>query len=176
MAKIILRPFTILFFILIGSSLFPVFAQQKTNSYNITLNSFGPVMVGMTVAQGSKALGVPLTKEADQEDECYYVHPKTGYKGIAFMVTNRRISRIDIDDKKYVTDRGAKVGDGELRIKQLYKGMVRVSRHPYDERGHYLEVKVKGSKYSLIFETDGKRVTSYRVGKSEEVSYIEGCS
>ena len=51
-----------------------------------------------------------------------------------------------------------------------------MSQHPYDDNGHYLRIDLKGTKYSMILETDGKRVTSYRVGKSEEVGYIEGCS
>jgi hypothetical protein len=35
---------------------------------------------------------------------------------------------------------------------------------------------MKGGKYSIIFETDGKRVVTYRVGKPEQVGYVEGCT
>jgi hypothetical protein len=130
----------------------------------------------MTITEGSKALGVRLTRGADREEQCYYVSPKTGFKGVAFMMIRHRIARIDISEKRYATDRGARIGDTESRIKQLYKGLVRVSQHPYDDRGHYLRIDMKRTKLSILFETDGKRVTSYRVGKSEEVGYIEGCS
>lgn len=74
-----------------------------------------------------------------------------------------------------MTDRGARVGDTEATIKRLYRGMVKVSKHPY-VNGHYLRVNIKGGRFSIIFETNGKRVTSFRAGKSKEVSYIEGCS
>ncbi len=174
--KYIYRLLSVVACTLTCSALFPALAQQQASASVVSPNSFGQVKVGMSLSQGSKALGVRLTREANQDDACYYVSPKTGFKGVAFMITNQRISRIDIDDKKYATNRGARVGDSEARIKQLYKGMVRVSRHPYDDRGHYLRIDMKGTKYSIIFETDGKRVTRYRVGKSEEVGYIEGCS
>jgi hypothetical protein len=161
---------------LICSMATPVFAQKPAARFSVSPNSFGPVKVGMTTAQGSKALGVRLTRGADQENECYYVSPKTGFKGVAFMMIKHRIARIDIDDKRYATDRGARVGDTESRIKQVYKGQVRISQHPYLDTGHYLRIDMKGKNLSLIFETDGKRVTSYRVGRSAEVGYIEGCS
>lgn len=53
--------------------------------------------------------------------------------------------------------------------------MYRVSPHKYVD-GHYIEIEIKGGKFSIIFETDGKRVTSFRTGRSPEVRYIEGCS
>jgi outer membrane protein assembly factor BamE (lipoprotein component of BamABCDE complex) len=150
--------------------------KRRTSQYVISYNSFGPVKVGMTVAQGSKALGIPLVREEWSDGEtCYYVSPKRGFKDVSFMVTNGRISRVDISARGFTTDRGAKIGDSEARIKRLYKGMVKVRQHPYVD-GHYLMIYMKGGKFSIFFETDGKRVTSFRAGKSREVGYIEGCS
>ena len=94
---------------------------------------------------------------------------------MAFMITNGRIARVDISSRGYATERGARIGDSEARIKSLYRGMVKVSQHPYVD-GHYLTVDMNRGRFSLIFETDGKRVTSFRAGKSTEVGYIEGCS
>jgi hypothetical protein len=148
--------------------------KSRPSQYVVSYNSFGPVKVGMTVAQGSKALGIPLVREENGED-CYYVAPKRGFKDISFMVTNGRISRIDISAKGFMTDRGAKIGDSEAKIKRLYKGMVKVRQHPYVD-GHYLMIYMRGGKFSIFFETDGKHVTSFRAGKSREVGYIEGCS
>jgi hypothetical protein len=149
-------------------------AQSKSV---VTYNSFGGVKIGMTVPKASKAFGVRLVREPTYDgNACYYVKPKQGFKNVSFMVTNGSIARIDIYGKGYATDKGAKIGDTEARIKSLYKGMVKASRHPYDEKGHYLEVKFASGNYSIIFETDGKRVTSFRAGRSEEVGYIEGCS
>jgi len=132
--------------------------------------------VGMTIAQASKALGTSLVREGDETEGCFYVVPKGVPKGIAFMVTNRQITRIDIDSKQFATEQGARVGDSEQRVKSLYKGQIKITQHPYDDNGHYLIVNIKGTRFQIIFETDGKRVTSYRTGKLPEVGYIEGCS
>jgi outer membrane protein assembly factor BamE (lipoprotein component of BamABCDE complex) len=151
--------------------------NKRTPKYVVSYNSFGPVKIGMTLSQVAKVLGVPVTRDIGYEgNECYYASPKRGFKDIAFMMSGQRIVRVDIDSKEYATDRGARVGDTEAKIKRLYTGRVKVSQHPYVDSGHYLEVEFEGGKYSLIFETDGKRVTRFRGGRSPEVGYIEGCS
>jgi hypothetical protein len=156
----------------------PSNAQSKhARKFIVSHDRFGPVKIGMTLSQASRALGVRVTRDAGYEgSNCYYASPKGGFKGIAFMMSGRRIARIDIDSKDYATDRGAKIGDSEARIKRLYKGRYKVLRHSYVDDGHYIEVEMEGGKYSIIFETDGKRVGNYRVGKPEQVGYVEGCS
>jgi outer membrane protein assembly factor BamE (lipoprotein component of BamABCDE complex) len=149
--------------------------SRRAAQYVVSHDRFGPVKVGMTVSAASRALGVPLVKEQGMEETCYYVSPRRGFKDVAFMITNGRIARVDISSRGYATERGARVGDSEARIKSLYRGMVKVSQHPYVD-GHYLTVDMNRGRFSLIFETDGKRVTSFRAGKSPEVGYIEGCS
>jgi len=141
----------------------------------VTFNSFGKVKTGMTVSQASKALGTELVRGKGYEDSCYYVNPKQGFKGVRFMVTNDSVARIDIESKEYATDKGAKIGDTEAKIKSLYKG-VQVHPQKYDEKKHDMEVHSDDEQYLIIFETDGKRVTGFRAGKAEEVGYVEGCS
>ena len=61
-------------------------------------------------------------------------------------------------------------------IKRLGSAVV-VQPHPYTgPEGHYLIVHKKGDPLGLIFETDGKSVISYRIGRWEQVQWIEGCS
>src|SRR5437763_10683689 len=102
------------------------------------------------------------------DTNCFYFHPKTGPPGLAFMVVDGRVARVDVDEKcPIATDRGAKIGDTEAAIRRLYPGRVRVTRHEYVD-GHYLTVVPKERRYRgyrIVFETDGKRVTSYRAGK-----------
>jgi hypothetical protein len=142
--------------------------------YLVSYSGFGPVKVGMTPSEASKELGIPLERE-EEEGDCSYVAPKRSIKGVSFMVIGKRIARVDVFERGYATDRGAQVGDTEARIMRLYRGLVKVSEHPYVD-GHYLRVDMKGGRRSILFETDGKRVTSFRAGNSREVSYIEGCS
>ena len=149
--------------------------KVSTGDNAVTFNSFGKVKTLMTVSQASQALGTELIGKAEEGIDCYYVNPKQGFKGVRFMVTNKTIARIEIESKAYATDKGAKIGDTEARIKSLYKG-VKVSPQKYDEKKHDMEVYSNDKKYLIIFETDGKRVTGFRVGKAEEVGYVEGCS
>lgn len=155
-----------------------VSAQEKVRpGYTVSLDRFGPVRVGMTLAQAGAALGVPVTRDEGYDDnECYYASPKRRFTAIAFMMNGRRIARIDVNGKEYVTDRGGKIGDSEARIKRLYKGKYKIYQHSYVDKGHYIEIGSSDGKYSIIFETDGKRVVTYRVGRPEYVGYVEGCS
>lgn len=146
-------------------------AAQRRNI--VTYNSFGKIKVGMTVRQASQAFGVELIAP-NGTGECYYVEPKRGTKGVDFMVIEGKIARIDIAGKAYATDKGAKIGDTEAKIKSLYKG-IKIHPQKYDEKRHYMEIYSRDKKYLLIFETDGKVVTGFRVGKAEEVSWVERC-
>jgi hypothetical protein len=149
-------------------------AQSKRDHKNvITFNSFGAVKVGMTVSKASKALGVRLT--TIEQGDCRYYEAKGVFKDIGFMVNDGTIARFDVSNRGFATDRGAKVGDTEARIKRLYKGMYKVYKHFYTD-GHYISVMMQGGKYFIIFETDGKRVTGFQAGRSPEVGYVEGCS
>lgn len=145
-------------------------AQRK---YIATHNSFGKIKVGMTVRQASQAFGTELITP-NGTGECYYIEPKQGLKGVDFMVIEGKIARIDIAGKAYATDKGAKIGDTEAKIKSLYKG-IKVHPQKYDEKRHDMEVYSRDKKYLLIFETDGKVVTGFRVGRVEEVSWVERC-
>ena len=157
---------------------FPLNAQSKrARKFVVSFDRFGSVKIGMTASQAAKVLGVRVTRDAGYEGgNCYYTSPKRGFKDIAFMMSGRRIARIDINSKEYTTDKGAKIGDTEARIKRLYKGMYKVYQNKYVDYAHDIEVEMKGRKFSIIFETDGKRVVSYRVGRPEQVGYVEGCS
>lgn len=169
-------------FIFIAAALLAVSSPSNAQSrrarkFVVSFDKFGSVKIGMTLSEAAKALGVRVTRNAGYEgSDCYYASPKGNFKNVAFMMSGRRIVRIDVDGKEYATDRGAKIGDSEARIKRLYKGQYKVSRHKYVDVGHYIEVKMKSGKYSIIFETDGQRITGFRAGRSPEVGYIEGCS
>jgi len=168
-----------------GLALFPlntvsVNAQSKlTNQSKVFINGIGSVQVGMTVAQASRAAGTRFVSEGyDSNPQCYYIEPQGSPKDVAFMVSNGRIARVDIFKGSISTAKGAKIGDTEARIKSLYPGQIRVSKHKYTN-GHYLTFVPRDASdknYRLVFETDGKRVTQFRSGKLPEVEFIEGCS
>ncbi|MBD2520564.1 hypothetical protein H6G93_37630 [Nostoc sp. FACHB-973] len=157
-----------------------VLAQGKlTNQSKLFTNGIGEVRVGMTVSQARKAAGTQLIGDPPNK-YCYYVKPEWEPKNVGFMVTEGRISRVDVwRDSKITTLKGAKIGDTEARIKSLYPGQIKVTPHNYVPGGHYLTFVPKDQydqNYRVVFETDGKRVTQFRSGKLPEVEYVEGCS
>jgi hypothetical protein len=171
-----------------------VIAQTKlTSQAKVTINSIGPVKVGMNIPQVTAAANTRLYVEYGGNDEaCYYISGEGDLNGVSFMVTKDEtksrdkyatsdvIARIDIDNPKITTVSGAKVGDTEARIKSLYPGQIEVTPHKYTgPQGHYLTFVPKNKaeqNYRVIFETDGQRVTRYRVGKLPEVEYYGGCA
>ena len=74
---------------------------------------------------------------------------------------------------------GIHVGSTEDEVKATYGGRVTVEGHPYVQTGHYLVYTPQDASsrgFGLIFETDGQRVTSFRSGYAEQVTWTEGCS
>jgi hypothetical protein len=174
MKKIIIYYFVLTITLLLTASpLANAQTKRVTPKYVVTFNSFGGVKVGMTVSKASKALGVRLF--STEQGTCRYFEANGRFKDMGFMVNDGTIARFDISERGFATDKGAKVGDTEARIKRLYKGQYKVSKHKYTD-GNYIEVAMKGGKYSIIFETDGKHVTYIRAGRAPEVGYVEGCS
>ncbi len=139
---------------------------------------FGPVRAGMTLAEAERALGASLAPLGARMEPCHYVVVE-GRPSVAFMIIDDRIARLDVRQQGTVkTAEGAGIGDTEARIHALYPGRVEMQPHKYVD-GHYLIVTPEAptdSNFRMIFETDGKRVTSYRTGRLPEVRWIEGCS
>jgi hypothetical protein len=151
--------------------------RNPANEFPIRFDGFGPVKVGMKPADAMKVFGNLLTENRwDDESECYYLNMKEDPENSpAFMVNDGTVARVDISTAEYQTEAGAKVGDTEARIKEIYGPGVDVSPHEYVD-GHYLTMTTKDGKYAIVFETDGKVVTYIRAGRPPEVGYIEGCA
>ncbi len=160
--------------------IFPSIASSpRLETAVVDLRGIGAVRVGMSVRQAERVIGQKIKVVSDNRagNTCAYASIPN-QSGIDFMVIDRTIARVDIRNPQVKTTSGAKVGDSEQRIARLYGSRLKVSPHHYT-KGHYLTVVPKDASdrnYRLVFETDGKKVTTYRVGKLPEVEYIEGCS
>ncbi len=171
-------------FIVCAFNIFPVNVRADGNKLSanskVSISAVGPIRVGMTVKQASEAASVKLTRENSRlDDSCTFYYPPANLKGLAFMVNNGRINRIDVTDSKFTTISGAKVGDSESKIKSLYGERIQVIPHKYLKGGHYLIYVPKDAtdkNYRIIFETDGKKVTRWRAGQLPQVEFVEGCA
>jgi len=155
---------------------------QLTERSKLAINGIGPIRVGMTVDEASRAAGVRLIKSYEplNEEFCSYFKPQGEPKGISFMVAKGRIVRVDISNEQVTTIKGAKIGDTEEQIFSLYPGQIRVIKNPLGGPGNNLTFvprDVADSNYRLIFQTrNDRRVKYFRSGQLPQVEYIECCS
>jgi hypothetical protein len=150
---------------------------RDSSTYMVSERGYGPVHFGMTLKAAESALGVRFKQDNYTEhDECRYFYPVRGFDGLAFMTSNGIVVRVDVDEGAIATDKGVQIGDTEREVRNAYNGRVRVGPHFYGGLpSHYLRVVDAKGQPLLIFETDGKQVTSYRAGRLPQVEYVEGC-
>lgn len=141
----------------------------------------------MTPAQAAKALGATLRPMGEDPDSeaCWITERVDGKApGIWYMVENGHITRIDIgldqDSGQAAdirSDKGIGLGASEQDVRRAYGKALKVSPHPYGgPQDHYLLIDSKDGKTGMLFEVEGGKVTTFRVGRHPAVDYSEGCS
>jgi hypothetical protein len=148
-----------------------------------TVNEFGigPLRAGMTVPEAARIVGGSFAARTGGEgNNCTYAVWREAPDGVLVMLVNGLVARVDVTKGSIATSAGARIGDSEARIKDLYRNRVVVKPHEYTD-GHYLTVSPapatgEDRSYGLVFETDGNRVLRYRGGKQPMVGWVEGCS
>jgi hypothetical protein len=121
-----------------------------------------------------------LNDNPARNKRCDWVYPAvgSGVPDVNVMVVNGKIARIDVDTGSVTTEDGAKIGDSEDRLKSIYGDELKVEPHKYIDSGHYMVVAGDSAAAgtALVFETDGKHVTSFRGGRLPEVKWVGGCN
>ncbi|MDQ6717616.1 MAG: hypothetical protein M3Z17_04605 [Gemmatimonadota bacterium] len=147
---------------------------------SLTDSSFGAVRIGMTLGELQAAIG-QLGDTTKLKRECDIVSATDPFKmpaGVSITQVNGRVARIDIENDSVATDKGIRVGDTEAKVMQMYGSGVIVEPHKYIS-GHYLEIKSgtdSATAKGVVFETDGKKVTTFRAGFWDPVRWVEGCA
>lgn len=135
----------------------------------------GAVRFGVSAADAMRALGdstaVPATG-------CVYWRPAAAPRGVSFMIENGVAVRADIDSAGTETPEGIGVGSTEDAIRSAYGEHVTIQLHKYQwEVGwrYFIYLPPSDSLNAIVFETDGKAVRSFRVGRRPQVQYVERC-
>ncbi len=155
----------------------PSAIARVDSSWIATPRGIGALRAGATVTEAWRAID-PGRPAPDSLEPCDHVAVPGAPGRVLAMIFEGRVARIEVRDSAVATDRGARVGDSEARVQQLYGERLSVEPHEYTD-GHYLVVTpdaAADSAYRLIFETDGERVLQYRVGLLPSVAWVEGCS
>ncbi|MEP6572789.1 MAG: hypothetical protein ABJD11_08835 [Gemmatimonadota bacterium] len=150
---------------------------RQSDEWNVYLRRTGGIRFSMSVAQAARA-GIRLTGAPGRG--CGFARIISDPVGLRFMIEDGRIVRVDVDSTGIRTASGAEVGMTEEQIKAMYPGRITTQPHKYTgPEGHYLvytPVDSADQNYRVIFETDGKVVTTFRAGIRPAVEYVEGCS
>lgn len=147
----------------------------EAGEYPVSLTGYGPVHLGMTVAELEQALQTPLSVQAPELEGCAYAEPVQGHEGLALMLKDGHLVRIDILTPGIRTLSGAAVGSSETDIAALYRGGLQKSPHAYGT-GSYFTLQSEDGRHGLRFETQDGKVTSFYVGLTKAIRLAEGCS
>lgn len=154
-------------------------APDRHLPWVVTPRGIGPLHAGMSRVEAEAVVGGPLAIDGDTAwKDCAYVPGEHLPPGVQVMVEDGTIARVDIVSGSIATAEGARIGDTEDRIRQLYAGHVVTTPHKYTD-GHYLTINAAApadSMFRIVFETDRGRVTLYRAGRVPPVEYAEGCA
>ena len=150
----------------------------NTAALTVDARGVGPVRIGMTLRELGAAVGETLQPKYEINETCDYVDPKALPKGLAIMIVEDSVARVDIDEPGILTTEGAGVGDLESRVLALYGTRAQVQPHKYTgPTGHYVIVETPGDTlHRIVFETDGQKVERYRAGRRPAVDFVEGCA
>ena len=132
----------------------------------------GALRFKMPLAQAIVATkGDFFTRQANLD--CSYFRTSRSPIGVKVMVADRVVVRIDVDSGSTATPEGIKIGSTEAQVKAAYGDRAETGPHKYTD-GHVITVAGDGD-FRFVFETDGSRVTRYRVGVTPAVEWVEGC-
>lgn len=156
-------------------------AAPDTAPWTVSLSAYGPIRMGSARLDVLDELGAPPRDgEKPRSEECGYMEIPNGpsMRAVRLMVVGDTVVRVDVDSLPVATTWGDRVGDSERAVLERHAGNVRVEPHKYTGPvGHYLIVTAPDDTlHRLVFETDGKNVTTYRAGLRPYVDWVEGCS
>jgi len=143
----------------------------------VRLDGIGPVRVGMNLSELNKVLHTSFKSPTDPDEQaCTYVE-MPHQSGIAVMILDGRVARVDVDNTSTRTAEGIHNGDSEARAVQVYGKRLKIEPNHYDpENGHYLTLSSPDRKYGIRFESDNGKITRYYAGTSNAIAFVEGCS
>jgi len=165
----------ILSYFIITLVLCSTIVEAENSGKVLTFKGYKNIEIGMNIKNVAKATGLKFSYDSPPEkNECTYAYTQS-LSGLYLMLVNGVVARIDVDKGDYSTLEGAKLGDSEEKIKKLYP-RTEVEGQKYVPEGHYLIVRSPDKSRAIVFDTDGKKVTAFRVGRMPEIEYVEGCN
>ena len=155
-------------------------SMAQIPEWRLTPSGWGPVRIGMTRQQVSRALKIELEGEAfDNEGACIELYGQDeSLPGFYFMFLDGKLSRISIGSPSLTkTPSGIGIGAAVDEIRKAYgEGLKEEPHHYLGEPAEYLTYWLKPEVRGVRFETDAQqKVESIHAGNAS-IQYIEGCA
>ena len=117
-----------------------------SSSWHIGPTGYGPVRIGMTFKEVSRALGKRLTREPSHSVDCFSIPVQTERGHIGLLFQKQRLTSLEISlsmedngDPRHLmitTAEGIKIGDGIGQVDAAYRGQAGLKREEFrDEVG-----------------------------------------
>lgn len=138
-----------------------------------------PAQAGQTLQQAEAAVGAPLLPAAPAPKDMAECHLRStaAQPGVAYVVDQGVVTRMETRDARYLTVSGLRVGDPVQKVRQVYGARLSVRPHAYFARGLVLAVYSPDRQFALVMESnDDGRVVTMRGGMLPAVEMLEGCS
>ena len=156
----------------------------------LTAEGYGPLRIGMTLAEVTAALGPDSDPEAvggPEPEMCDQFRPARAPEGLLVMMEDGRLTRITLmSGSEIQTDKGLRVGATAAQVRAAYGPAIRSGHHKYqDPPAEYLTAWTRGGagdeeaappdSRGIRYEVDqeGKVALIHAGGPS--IQYVEGC-
>ncbi len=158
----------------------PTGTAELTSDDVVTLRALGPVTLGMTVEEAAVASGLTLSQDFGRTstDNCYYVTAGAGLPGVAFMVVDGAVVRVEINAPSVIATRsGVRIGTSEASVREVYSNNIQQANEAVSEGQAlaFVPNDEADADYRIYFAIDGGEVSSYRLGIRPAVDNLLGC-
>jgi len=148
----------------------------------ITTSGLGVVSIGAESAAAATAAGTDFVPDGEPvgATSCQIVRPQPGPVGVAFMVNDGTIARVDVESGSVTTRSGARIGSTRDEILALFGEKIQPEPHPTvagAEMLVFVPVDPGDANRRVVFETgaDGI-VVRYWSGRMPEALWYDGCA
>jgi hypothetical protein len=143
--------------------------------WTIGFDRIGKVKIGTALSDIGIPIEQPLQKTVYRDDGfCFYVFPEHK-EGIALMIEDGVLTRIDVMKRGAGTIAGVEVGDAVAKVRKAYGRALKEEPRDYDDREKYLTVSSKDGRHLIRFLTNHGKIEAIISGNAKSVRYMEGC-
>ncbi|HEV2544771.1 MAG TPA: hypothetical protein VGU70_18615 [Methylobacterium sp.] len=168
----------------------PAPQPQPATPPPLTPEGWGPLRIGMSLAEVTAALGPDADPEAvggPDPESCDQFRPARAPNGMLVMIEDGRLTSISlIDDATILTDRGLGIGATAAEVRAVYGRVAQTEPHKYSASpAEYITVWAGGPRKAYA-EDPAARGIRYEVEENGRVSqihaggpsiqYVEGCA